>query len=303
MRGDAVGTFLRIYHAVLEKCLQQRRRQRQLSLRPAAAAAAAVKHDDDREPYYLLLGPVARLLGLFCATRVSVKHLRAMLVLAEDPWPAAPSGGGDAAVGDRDDEDPDGGPGPPLRTLARLHILRALRDAAERSLPPAGVLDRPGPATFFSFGGRGGGTTAGEGRREAGRRRRLGGGLSCTLNTPWPFKYDFGMACWFRAESFAPNGDEGRGGAAIDPVVLFSATARNGALIAVSFEAHAPTSAESTGAGLPDAATLVVTVRDAAAGSGPPVKPAPPRRIRLGGCVLASRAWCKFSGTKTNKQN
>ena len=40
--------------------------------------------------------------------------------------------------------------------LSRLHVLRALRYAAEYSVRSNGVVDRPGPRTFFSFFGGGG---------------------------------------------------------------------------------------------------------------------------------------------------
>ena len=48
--------------------------------------------------------------------------------------------------------------------LSRLHVLRALRYAAEYSVRSNGVVDRPGPRTFFSFFGGGGGGGGGGGR-------------------------------------------------------------------------------------------------------------------------------------------
>ena len=224
VREDMIGILIRIFQAILEKC---------------TTGGAFNKQNGQ----YLLLGPVAHLIGLVCATRVSVKNLRLLFVLAEDSSQKRPNQS--------------------VLVLGRLHILRALRYAAEYSIQCNGALDKPGPQTFFSFG------------KETGRR----GGLSANFSMPWPYKYDFGMACWFRAESFCANNHEDKKEISRH-VVLFSTRTQNGAQIEVSFEAH---SIESTAA-----ATLIVTVIDS---SNDPKDKKSLRKVRLVGCVLSPLVW------------
>jgi len=112
----------------------------------------------------------------------------------------------------------------------------------------------------------------------------------------WPFKYDFGMACWFRAETFASlksarGGKDDAGGrpdGRAQNVVLFCARTQGGARIEVSFDTR--TIGSST------AATLIVTVIDAGeadadgAAAGSSVRKSL-RKVRLAGCVLSSKVW------------
>jgi hypothetical protein len=154
-----------------------------------------------------------------------------------------------------------------------------LRYAAEYSVRSNGVVDRPGPRTFFSFFGGGG---------DEGDGRRGGSGLAASFDgMAWPFRYDFGVACWFRAESFAAPPRPGAG-----EVVLFRARTRSGARIEVSFESHYGHNDAATSA----AATLVITVADADASSSTgdrrgAAPGGPPRRVRLAGCVLSPLIW------------
>lgn len=111
----------------------------------------------------------------------------------------------------------------------------------------------------------------------------------------WPFKYDFGMACWFRAETFASlkstrGGKDDVGGRAdgrTHNVVLFCARTQGGARIEVSFDTR--TIGSST------AATLIVTVIDAgetdADGAAASSVRKSLRKVRLAGCVLSSKVW------------
>ena len=179
-----------------------------------------------------------------------------------------------------------------LMTLARLHILRSIRYAAEYSNQINGsgmlLMDKPGPRTFFSFGKSGGKLTSGN------------RGLSATFQTSntinWPFKHDFGMACWFRAESFSAFHDN-RTSSKVDDdddddavnVVLFSARAQNGAQIEVSFKSHSVESGGSDGGSSSTAATLIVTVTDATINDSS-ARPKQ-RKVRLVGCVLSPLVW------------
>ena len=115
-RGSNVLTVLmRLYGAVLRRC----------------------DDDDGSSPpgQHLLLGPVAHLIGLVCATGVPVRDLRLLLVAAEGGLPSSspPSSGGGLAA------------------LARLHVVRCLRYAAEYSVRGNAELDRPGPRVSSVF--------------------------------------------------------------------------------------------------------------------------------------------------------
>jgi hypothetical protein len=146
--GGIIASLINIYKAIQNKC-----------------------SDVDADVgQHLLLGPVAHLIGLVCSTGVSVKSLRLLLVFTEKP----------PAKNNNDVLTEEAAEVAPFTSLTRLHILRALRYAAEYSTQSNGIHDKVGPRTFFSFG---------EG----------GPGLTKTFHhMPWPFKYDFGMACWFR---------------------------------------------------------------------------------------------------------
>ena len=216
---------------------------------------------------YLLLGPIAHLLGLLIsAVGISVKDLRKLLVVAEGPEFSPnlkkellrrPKIIGDAAKSLR-------------QYLARLHAVRLLRYAAEYSTQSTGILDKVGPRSFFSFGDR-------------------GRGISATLiNKPWPFRHDFGMACWFRAESFYRASFRKGSGDNQQKTILFRARSQDGGQIEISFESSCSGGSDDLFA---TAATLVVTVRDA---HEPNVQKTP-RKFRLVGCVLSPLVWYHVS--------
>jgi len=119
----------------------------------------------DQEPSHHLLGPVSRLLGLLCTAGIAVKELRRMLAMSGDTIPSE---------------------GSPLRRCAfdRLLLIRALATAAEGASKSSQLLCKASPRYFFSF--------------------RKGPGLTRTMKSlpSWPFRNDFGMACWFRVEAF-----------------------------------------------------------------------------------------------------
>ena len=111
-RSNILTVLIGLYQAILRRC------------------------EDDCHPpgQHLLLGPVAHLIGLVCATGVSVRDLRLLIVMIEGGLPSLPSS---LEVGAR--------AGNGLGTLARLHIIRGLRYAAEYSVRGNAKLDRPGP--------------------------------------------------------------------------------------------------------------------------------------------------------------
>eukprot|EP00986_Skeletonema_menzelii_P005916 scaffold2232_cov136-Skeletonema_menzelii.AAC.7 len=236
---DIVANLINIYNAILTKC---------------SSDEHAAKNGQ-----HLLLGPVAHLIGLVCSTGVSVKSLRLLLVLAEKSSAANNSNNKSTKVA-------------APSTLARLHILRALRYAAEYSTQSNGIHDKVGPQTFFSFGDGGPGL------------------VNTFHHVSWPFKHDFGMACWFRAETFVPIMTLRRrnnvAATAGQTLVLFRAEIpHNGTRIEISFDTSAfddPDSGDS------NAATLIVTVVDARQDSDVPNTL---RKIRLIGCVLSPQVW------------
>eukprot|EP00804_Cyclotella_cryptica_P029718 CCRYP_015200-RB/>CCRYP_015200-RB protein AED:0.21 eAED:0.21 QI:287/1/1/1/0.4/0.33/6/1735/1199 len=245
-----VGTLIKIYRAVLNECLKA-------DIVPSSIGQ------------YLLLGPVAHLLGLvISATGASVKNLRDLLVIAEG-WEATTNFTEQTSYR-------------PLQSvdfskqslnysslyLSRLHIIRMLRYAAEYSTQSNGILDKVGPQSFFSFGDG-------------------GQGLSTTLfDKTWPFKHDFGMACWFRAETFLRastrngNRDDRQG------TVLFRTQTHDGAKIEISFEACSSDAGHGESMSS-TAATLVVSVTDAHEQNDHAVA----RKVRLVGCVLSPLVW------------
>jgi hypothetical protein len=256
---DAVGTLIRVYRATLKRCLR---------FRDNDVVDDGGGGGDSTAADYLLLGPIAHLIGLVCAAGVSVRDLRSLLVLAGDSPTYT-----EEKEENNHPNDTGGHRRRPILDLSRLHVLRALRYAAEYSVRSNGVIDRPGPQTFFSFGGDGGRSS----------------GLSATFK-PWPFRYDFGMACWFRAESFTPvsrpKGDVVEDG---QHVVLFRATTPSGARIEVLLESH---SVDTAGVH----AALVVTVADADTSSNGDCKAMKaPRKVRLVGCVLSPLIWYHVS--------
>lgn len=111
-----------------------------------------------------LPAPVSRLLGLCATARIEVKELRNMLELAGCPFPEV------------DNLLPGSG-------LDRLLMIRACSTAAEGASRSSLLVGKASPRHFFSFG--------------------LGHGLARTFQSMsnWPFRNDFGMAVWFRAES------------------------------------------------------------------------------------------------------
>lgn len=213
---------------------------------------------------YLLLGPVAHFLGLvISATGSSVKDLRNLLVIAEGSDPTKGyTRQNSRRISLTSVKD---APQHILPHLGRLHIIRMLRYAAEYSTQSIGILDKVGPKAFFSFGD-------------------CGKGLSTTLaNKPWPFKHDFAMACWFRAETFVRASFRSGSGDNRQGTVLFRARTQDGGQIEISFESCSGSDDNL----FATAATLLVTVADAHDPNDHKI----PRKIRLVGCVLSPSVW------------
>ena len=112
-------------------------------------------------------------------------------------------------------------------------------------------------------------------------------GLTKTFHhMPWPFKYDFGMACWFRAETFLPMSNQRKNSIAEmtscpNPVLFCVQIPNNGTRIEISFDTSAFDDPDCD----TNAATLIVTVADATSAQNAS------RKVRLSGCVLSPGIW------------
>ena len=236
-----------------------------------------------------VVGPLARLLGLFSATIIAPRQLKRILDLI--------SGTAGPMCQDSSDE--------PLSLPSRLVLLRALKDSADGGL--TGMSDplgdkSAGPTSFFVFS------------RGSGISRAVQPTLDDMTVVPpnggpvWPFKSDgWATSIWFRAESFlGPSGDlhvgtSGRsslrrGGRSTtedhkDTSILLDMRSADGAGISVRLVPFA------TGA-----ATLTVTSTDAAPTPASlsylstrtltaALSSSQPQSVRLKGCVLLPRVW------------
>jgi hypothetical protein len=242
-----VGSLIKVYESLWDECSK---RDEEINARGQ----------------YLLFGPVAHLLGLTIgASGSSVKDLRQLLVMAEGSDPTKKFTKQNSRRASLSSSFVEPSLQETLPFLARLHIIRLLRYAADYSSQSIGILDKVGPQSFFSFGDS-------------------AKGLCTTLaNKPWPFRYDFCMACWFRAETFVRASYRSGSGNITQSTILFCAQTKDGAKIELSFE-----SCSGGGDNLfVTAATLLVTVADA---HEPNVNKTP-RKIRLVGCVLSPKVW------------
>lgn len=181
-----------------------------------------------------LLAPVTRLLGLICTAGVSERVLRRMLTLASSPVVSSNQ----------------------VPPVARLLLVRALSTATEGASRSIFFMGKTSLSHFFSFGG--------------------GKGLSRTISglTAWPFRNDFGMAVWLRAETFEKGG------------VLLSVRGEDGGGIEISV-VNVDESTSSDPAAT-SAAALVISIFDSDPGGGEAVEV---QRLRVPGCVLLPRIW------------
>lgn len=191
-----------------------------------------------QKSYRYLLAPVTRLLGLICSAGVSERVLLRILALASSPVTSSTQ----------------------VPPVARLFLVRALQNATDGASRSFLMMGKAKLRNFFSFGG--------------------GKGLTRTISglTSWPFRNDFGMAGWFRAETF--QGRETK-----DPVLL-SVRAEEGGGIEISLtQLEEESSSDHLS---PSAAALVISVFDSdLEGNGRVAV----QRLRVPGCILLPRVW------------
>ena len=192
--------------------------------------------DDERQ---LVLAPVSRLIGLCATAGIEVKELREMLTLAGRPFPET-------------EQAPTREPG-----LDRLLMIRALSNAAEGA-SRSSLLGKASPRYFFNFG--------------------LGHGLARTFQSisTWPFRNDFGLAVWFRAENLESTN-------ARQCPKLFSARTHDGGGIDVSLvplQKKRGSDAQAT--------VIAVTVYDSQANKK---EVSEVQQIKLERCILLPQVW------------
>ena len=147
---------------------------------------------------------------------------------------------------------------PLLTPVARLSIVRALKTAAAGA-SRSSLLPKSAPRNFFCFGGT-----------STGMQRTISGLAA------WPFRNDFGMALWFRAERF----DD-----ASSPVLL-SVRTEDGGGIEVSI---VPIEKGKSSPSSTEACTVAISIYDSSR-NGKRGLPMHHLLVR-GGCVLLPRVW------------
>eukprot|EP00978_Attheya_sp_CCMP212_P002151 scaffold4441_cov48-Attheya_sp.AAC.1 len=220
----------------------------------------------------ILVAPVARFLGLLSMAGVSVQELRHMLDLITVLDPSEESHTNDVSKTGVEASVP-GETIVRMTTWARLHLIRALSVAAEGASQPSRLIGKASPQCFFTFAN--------------------GSGLKQHISDKesWPFRNDFGMALWFRAERFDCQSDKTT---TTTRPILLSVRTEDGGGMEVSLETFASSNQNSAlGEG---AATVVVKVYNSkqyAAETVPGKDGATTTEttFRLQGCVLAPRVW------------
>ena len=213
---------------------------------------------------YSLLGPLSRLLGLLCTAGISVKQLRRILTLI-----SYSSKSSNISL-----QEPIFVP-----TLARLHLVRALTFATEGASLATKLLGKASPRCFFSIG------------RGTGLTRHVPQSLA--VGSSWPFKTHFGMACWFRVESFCgiDNAIENVR-TNTDPLIL-SIRTDDGAGIEIWLDVFNASNYSQNTNSTGTASTLVVTVFDSTStlAKSSASNLSSSHSVRLTGCPLVPGSW------------
>lgn len=188
----------------------------------------------------LVLAPVSRLMGLCATAGITVKELREMLALAGRPFPSS-----------NETHIPEPG-------LDRLLLIRAITTAAEGASRSSLLVGKASPGHFFSFG--------------------LCHGLARNFQSisNWPFRNDFGMAVWFRAENFDTTNTR-------QCPTLFSARTHDGGGIDVSLVPLQKKNGSDT-----PATVISVTVFDS---QGKGKDESEVQQIKLERCILLPQVW------------
>ena len=213
---------------------------------------------------YSLLGPLSRLLGLLCTAGISVKQLRRILSLITYSSKSSNTSLQEPIF---------------VPTLARLHLVRALTFATEGASLATKLLGKASPRCFFSIG------------RGTGLTRQVP--TSLAVGSSWPFKTHFGMACWFRVESFCgiDNAIENVR-SNTDPLIL-SIRTDDGAGIEIWLDVFNASNDSQNTNSTGTASTLVVTVFDSTStlAKSSASNLSSSHSVRLTGCPLVPGSW------------
>ncbi|CAB9514210.1 Lipopolysaccharide-responsive and beige-like anchor protein [Seminavis robusta] len=166
--------------------------------------------------------------------------------------------------------------------VARLLLVRALHAATEGASRSIFFMGKASISNFFSFGG--------------------GKGLSRTISglSSWPFRNDFAMAIWFRAETFIVGNNNNNQEGKSDHPALLSVLAEDGGGIEISMMSldddnnnnnnnnNNNKPSNNNGETSTSAAVLVVSIYDSDPNGMEQVEV---QRLRVPGCILLPRVW------------
>ena len=199
-----------------------------------------------------LMGPLCRLLGLLCTAGIPPQQLSRILTLIKDKN---------------------------FRMNVNIHVLRALIIATEGSSLASKLRGKASPQHFFCFG------------RSNGLSQTVHSSTNSKAGGGWPFKSNFGMACWFRVERFASSDLDGSSSCQ----VLFKICSGDGTAFEVSFKRL-----KSRGSKSDDAAHILFSVRDSDR-SKKIAQTQLSRSIEVTGFPIVPRVWFHLAVRHTKK--
>lgn len=227
--------------------------------------------------YHRLIGPVSRLIGLMSTAGVTPRILRRIISLCsqqqqQSTFTSSTSSNqyllsNQQSLSDTNTKD--------HFVFARICLVRALKSGivgASRSK----LLPKSAPLHYFSFGGHFDQLNS---VSESCLQRTING------ITVWPFRNDFGMALWFRAERFPRSQKHS------DRVILFSVRTEQGGGIEISL---VPIDDDVEHSSSPsNVRTLAVSIYDSDPSMETNTKSMAPNHYlkARGGCVLIPQVW------------
>ena len=211
----------------------------------------------------MILGPLCRLLGLLCMAGITVRQLQQIISMIK----RFPQTGLEEVVVKSSKDDAL----PPISffTALRLSLLRALILSTEGASPAKKLLGKASPRYFFCFG-------ISDGMTKRLSRSKIGSNAT-------PFKASFGMACWFRAESFRNVECASQNMNSSNKPVLLSVRTDDSAGIEISFKVLPSEETEC-------AANIVITVFDSE-GSTKTSHSSTPTIVELSSCPIFPKVW------------
>jgi Domain of unknown function (DUF4704) len=228
-----------------------------------------------------LVAPLSRLIGLLATAGVAPTILRRMMVLISQQQTILTASSQTQQMSQQimGFEHVRG-----HSVYSRLCLTRALKTAAAGA-SRSSLLPKSVPSHYFSFGGG---------------VNKIGSGMQRTINglSVWPFRNDFGMALWFRAECFPSANKSGR--TKCERIVLFSVLTDEGGGIEISL-VPIDNDASLTASHV---RTIAVSIYDSDfSDQKGEIEQAPTHHIKArGGCVLLPQVWYHVSVRHTRSR-